>query len=142
MLNLSPNLKRFLDERKSEEELEAFKYQRISGNELRIGKKIYLLTSSECNNCDGQGKHLYGSMKGYAYSQEDMAEDPDFFEDMLEGKYDITCKFCDGNGYFMILADNEDNQSFIEEIEADAIAEAEYRAEIRAERRYLYGEYW
>jgi hypothetical protein len=136
MLNLSPNLQHFLE---NEEEILDFK--RISANELEIDGKIHILTSYECDNCSGAGKHLYGSLKGHCFTDDDISKDPDFFDDMREGKYDVTCNSCEGNGFFMIFADNKDNKEFIEKIENDAIADAEYAAEVRAERRALGGDY-
>lgn len=51
---------------------------------------------SVCPGCNGNGTELYGSMKGHAYTQAELSEDPDFIVDMLNGNYDVPCSRCKG----------------------------------------------
>lgn len=142
MLKLSNSFKKFLDTREIEndENAQGDDYHRISANELKIGKVIHKLQPVECDHCSGEGKHLYGSMKGHAYTQEEMDEDPDFREDMMEGKYDVSCQECDGQGFVMIPCEEDPiNADLLEEWYNDARIRSECDAEVEAERRYMYG---
>lgn len=47
-----------------------------------------------CGTCRGEGK---SSAYLGAFSGEDMANDPDFFEDYMDGAYDRVCPECNGN---------------------------------------------
>jgi len=49
-----------------------------------------------CPTCDGRGCHVNPSIDAHGLTAEDFAEDPDFAEDYLRGKYDIHCSECRG----------------------------------------------
>lgn len=74
------------------------KYEDEDGNEVSFtlpGKY------EVCPSCGGTGTELYGSMKGYAYSADELAEDPDFAHDMMNGHYDVPCAGCKGKRVVM-----------------------------------------
>jgi hypothetical protein len=114
-----------------------FDIVRKSANEVTFMGKVHLLEPKGCVNCDCQGKHLYGSMKGHAYTQEDLSEDPELLPDMLDGKYDVSCEFCDGNGYLMHFVNNEDNKYLRKQTSLVARSEQEWKDEIRHESLML-----
>jgi hypothetical protein len=49
-----------------------------------------------CGLCQGRGSHVNPSVDAHGLSGEDFAEDPDFAEDYLSGRYDQTCNECHG----------------------------------------------
>lgn len=47
----------------------------------------------DCERCGGTGRHLYGSMRGYAYTEQDRYEMGERdWEDMMSGRYDVDCE--------------------------------------------------
>lgn len=90
-----------------------------------------------CNNCDGHGSHLRTSMRDIAYTSDDIAEDPEFFDEMRSGHYDEQCKICNGTGRLMST-----NDPVIQtEINNHLEMMNEIYAEERAERKY-FGDYY
>lgn len=53
-----------------------------------------------CGTCRGNGT---SSAYLGAFSQDDMAEDPDFAEDYMAGQYDRSCDECDGEGKIKVV---------------------------------------
>jgi RecJ-like exonuclease len=49
-----------------------------------------------CPTCNGRGKHVNPSIDCHGISAEEFHEDPDFMEEYLTGRYDVTCYGCDG----------------------------------------------
>jgi len=49
-----------------------------------------------CPECEGFGTELCCSLKGHAFSAEEMHEDPDFAEAYFRGDYDVPCSCCNG----------------------------------------------
>lgn len=49
-----------------------------------------------CPDCEGEGRIVHPELS--VWTSSDRAEDPDGFEDMLRGDYDITCPRCSGTG--------------------------------------------
>lgn len=47
-----------------------------------------------CGTCQGEGKMVHRAAS--VWTSEDRAADPDAFEDMLEGRYDVPCDECHG----------------------------------------------
>lgn len=47
-----------------------------------------------CGTCEGEGKMVHRAAS--VWTGEDRAADPDAFEDMLEGRYDVPCDECGG----------------------------------------------
>jgi excinuclease UvrABC ATPase subunit len=51
-----------------------------------------------CPNCKGSGFTLDPRLQGHVYTFEDIQDDPEFFEDMRHGTYDVPCSECEGSG--------------------------------------------
>jgi hypothetical protein len=49
-----------------------------------------------CPVCDGEGKTVNPNIDAHGLTREDFDEDPDFAEDYMSGRYDITCAACNG----------------------------------------------
>lgn len=49
-----------------------------------------------CDLCEGRGKVVNPSIDASGLSAEDFAEDPDFAEGYMSGRYDIVCPQCRG----------------------------------------------
>lgn len=47
-----------------------------------------------CPECRGEGKVVHRAVS--VWTSEDRAEDPDGFEDMMRGMYDVPCPECNG----------------------------------------------
>lgn len=47
-----------------------------------------------CPQCNGHGKHVHQALS--VWSEEDRAQDPDSFENMMAGMYDVVCTLCKG----------------------------------------------
>lgn len=47
-----------------------------------------------CPKCSGSGKHVHDALS--VWTSERILEDPDGFEDMRRGAYDVTCTECRG----------------------------------------------
>lgn len=51
-----------------------------------------------CDDCEGDGTVLRDGLRGVAFTQEEMNEDPDFAESYFSGAYDVPCQTCTGSG--------------------------------------------
>lgn len=80
-----------------------------------------------CPECEGDGTVLCDAFRGVAVDQE-LMEDPDFREEYFGGHYDVVCPTCKGNR----VVDRKEWEAGEEQRRADA----EYRAEVEAERRF------
>ena len=49
-----------------------------------------------CPECEGEGTMVHPACS--VWTQDDRAEDPDGFEAMMHGAYDIRCAHCGGSG--------------------------------------------
>jgi len=49
-----------------------------------------------CALCKGRGKHVNPSVDGNGLTHEDFDEDPDFRDEYLRGRYDVSCSRCNG----------------------------------------------
>jgi hypothetical protein len=90
-----------------------------------------------CGRCDGRGVHDPEAF-AQGFSSEDFAEDPDFAEDYIAGKYDITCSECDGRT--TVKEVNIDRLTPEQNVEYEKYLEhqrcmRDYRAEEAYERR-------
>ena len=56
-----------------------------------------------CPTCRGKGTHVNPSIDGNGITSEQFDEDPDFREDYFAGKYDITCRECEGKRVIPII---------------------------------------
>lgn len=48
-----------------------------------------------CPRCGGEGVHDHPAFSN-GFSREDFEEDPDFAEEYMAGRYDVTCEVCHG----------------------------------------------
>lgn len=94
MLPISKSLIRAMSE---------FGFARINATQIIYENQTYNLEPVQCSRCNGSGKHLYGSLEGHAFSSDELQEDQDFFEDMMQGIYDVSCENCEGYGYYLEL---------------------------------------
>jgi mono/diheme cytochrome c family protein len=83
-------------------------------------KKFHL-----CPVCHGSGKVLTGAFRGQVV-EPDLAADPEFMEQYLNGTYDVDCEACHGKRVM-------DRKKL-----ADWKADEKYRQEMLQERRMGY----
>lgn len=89
-----------------------------------------------CGTCRGNGKH---SLRMGALTQDDIDEmGPDSFEDYMAGHYDAVCEDCE-DGKVRVVDQDYLTPEQRTAWEAAVRDEEDYQAEVRAERRYLYG---
>ena len=84
-----------------------------------------------CDLCEGKGRHVNPAIDEHGLSREDFDQDPDFEQNYHKGLYDVVCSWCKGRRVLLRPA-TEEGKRLIREIRQ---AEADYRAEIAAERR-------
>jgi RecJ-like exonuclease len=76
------------------------------------GLEIELPTRWEiCDMCRGEGKE---SAYLGAFTSEDFAEDYEFFEDYMAGRYDRTCEACRGTGKVKVVDEDRCEQRLLE----------------------------
>lgn len=86
-----------------------------------------------CSVCDGHGR---SSAYLGAYTASEMDEQgPDFHDDYMSGVYDRTCDECSGDGKVMVADTRRMTPEQITALQAEEDDEAEWRAEVEAERR-------
>lgn len=90
-----------------------------------------------CHGCDGDGTELRGGLKGAAFSQEEMDEDPDFRESYFGGDFDVACSVC--NGEKIILEHEEKGlpDNIMADFERADRERREHEAEVAAHARNL-----
>ena len=64
-----------------------------------------------CPSCEGEGKVVHPACS--VWTAEDRYEDPDGFESMMNGDYDVTCAECHGSGKVRA----EDEEKYRERLE-------------------------
>jgi len=86
-----------------------------------------------CDECNGTGRVLCDSLRGVAFSRDEM--EPDFEDAYFRGDYDVQCDVCHGNN--VILVPDEDQLTKRQRIlwQSHTAREAEYQAELAHERR-------
>jgi len=92
-----------------------------------------------CDTCEGSGSHVNPSIDCNGLTSDDFYNDPDFAEDYSAGRYDVTCYGCGGKRVVPVVNTsrlNERQKEVLHEIEENARYEAEYQAEVAAERRF------
>ncbi len=98
------------------------------GNEFDV---LVRTKKAVCPRCHGKGAHLNPAVDGHGISPEQFAEDPDFEEAYFSGVYDVACEECHGKNVVDEPDEDDPNFEHLLEWQRD---EAEYRAEIAAER--------
>lgn len=89
-----------------------------------------------CETCRGKGTHVNPSIDAGGLSAEDFYEDPDFADSYMEGVYDVGCYECGGNRVVPVINRDATEKSILERIDEKSRDEAQYRAEVEAERRF------
>lgn len=56
-----------------------------------------------CPSCEGRGTELRASLRGVAFSAEEMDEDPEFRENYFSGRYDVLCSECQGSNVVIVV---------------------------------------
>jgi hypothetical protein len=88
-----------------------------------------------CPTCDGKGTHVNPSIDAGGITGSDMADDPEFFEDYMGGRYDVTCSQCGGRTTVPTPDHDrmtpEQREALESQQDADAAYDAERAAEIR-----------
>jgi len=84
-----------------------------------------------CDTCQGRGSHVNPSIDAHGLTGADFAEDPDFAEEYFSGAYDQPCNECGGASTVPIPRD----ETIWKAIQDKWRDDAEYRAEVEAERR-------
>ena len=92
-----------------------------------------------CPCCDGSGRSLIDGMQGHAYTDEELDElGEEFFQDMMNGKYDTTCYECGGARVTASLItiglspeDTDRLQRYHDDLHAEEVTRREHEAERR-----------
>jgi len=93
-----------------------------------------------CPRCEGQGSIVNPSVDGNGISPEQFAEDPDFEEAYFAGVYDIKCPECHGQRVVAVPDVRSCTYAQKRLLVSERLwqrADAEYRAEVRAEQRMM-----
>jgi hypothetical protein len=87
-----------------------------------------------CDRCRGEGVHDHPAFSN-GITPEQFDEDPDFREEYMNGRYDVTCTEC--KGLRVVLVPDTDNcdQAILEEYYQMLQWKADFAAEVEAERR-------
>lgn len=83
-----------------------------------------------CDHCNGEGR---SSAYLGAFTNEDMGEDQEFFEDYMAGHYDRTCEYCKGSGKIKVIDKDKCNASDLKEYYKQKDEEYQIEAEHYAE---------
>ena len=88
-----------------------------------------------CPTCEGNGSHVNPSIDAGGISSEDFYDDPDFAEAYFGGAYNQTCNECNGRRVVPEVDRENNPEEMIERYDNHLQFEAEYAAEVAAERR-------
>ena len=88
-----------------------------------------------CPTCEGKGKHVNPSIDCDGLTAEDFAEDPDFREEYMSGRYDVTCYGCKGKRVVLELDRDNIAAELLARIDSMVEDRAHYERESAAERR-------
>lgn len=88
-----------------------------------------------CPTCGGNGSHVNPSIDAGGISAEDFREDPDFADAYFSGAYNQTCNECNGRRVVPEIDRENNPEEMIERYDNHLQFEAEYAAEVAAERR-------
>lgn len=86
-------------------------YNRFDESEMKVSVNIWDFDENEdeieweaefpvtyklCDTCEGRGKHVNPSIDAGGLTYDDFVDDPDFYEDYRNGRYDVNCYGCNG----------------------------------------------
>lgn len=115
---------------------EAIEYHLTNGRSLKGGVPLPMpCVNSLCTLCDGDGHVVNPSIDAGGLSDDDFHEDPEFYENYMGGRYDVTCPECKGERVIGALDDNgrlneaqREALKYIERIERERYEDARDRA--------------
>jgi len=85
-----------------------------------------------CPDCQGRGKYVNPSIDSHGLTAEDFAEDRDFEEEYMSGRYNITCRSCGGH---RVILEPDPNTECGKKLQEALEYEMQSRMESEAERR-------
>lgn len=85
-----------------------------------------------CGTCSGAGT---SSAYLGAFTSDDMADDPEFACDYMNGEYDRQCDVCHGSGKVQVVDEDRLSPELLKQYEEAVTEEMNYRAEVEMERR-------
>ena len=92
-----------------------------------------------CDLCGGKGKHVNPSIDCGGLSRDDFDYDPDFEEDYMRGRYDVSCYQCRGARVMLALPDysvlTEEEKEVVDYLDEIANDDARHHAMCMAELR-------
>ncbi len=88
-----------------------------------------------CPSCNGSGTQLCDSLRGVAFSPEDM--DPDFSQSYFGGDYDEQCSHCNGENVVLAVDEERVSQKMLKRYYAQMDEDNMSDAADAAERRYF-----
>lgn len=98
--------------------------------------EINLPTKFEvCPTCEGKGVHVNPSIDAGGLSAQDFAEDPDFAEEYLSGRYDVTCYRCQGERVVPVVDESRLDKETLEKFHKQQQEDEDFRRMQEAERR-------
>lgn len=107
---------------------EAIEYRLTNGYSIKSGVPLPMpCVNSLCTLCDGDGHVVNPSIDSGGITDDDFYADPEFYEDYMGGRYDVTCPEC--NGQRVIGALDADGR--LDEAQREAL---EYIERIERER--------
>ena len=95
---------------------------------MRIDGRSYPAAYEICDKCEGAGTGYLGN-RGFVLTSEDFDEDPDLYNDVMDGHYDRPCIECDGTGKVLYPTTDSGRKALWNDTEIDA----EWANEIRHE---------
>ena len=115
---------------------EAIEYRLTNGHSLKGGVPLPMpCVNALCTMCDGDGHVVNPSIDAGGLSDDDFYADPEFYDDYMGGRYDVTCPECNGQRVIGALDDNgrlsEDQREaleYIERVERERYEDARDRA--------------
>lgn len=130
-------------ERKNEENmtivLKLEEYEDSDGNYVMEATQEFPLKYEVCPTCEGKGKHVNPNIDRNGITSSEMHElGPQFRDDYLSGRYDVTCSGCKGKRVSPCIKEdylNENQKHFLKEIHSQIEADYEFRSLQLAERR-------
>lgn len=123
---------------RGEPELHFIRYvERVNenGEEYDDEEEVRLPSRYEvCGRCRGRGVHDPEAFSG-GFSVEEFHEDPDFAEEYLSGRYDVSCSVCGGRRVELRPDWDRMSDELQAEVREAIDREARFRAEAAYERR-------
>lgn len=88
-----------------------------------------------CPTCDGRGTHVNPAIDAGGIDADMFAEDPDFADDYLAGRYDVRCMECQGRTTVRVVNEDELTPDQLRQWHEQERSVYDMYAEMAAERR-------